>query len=46
MTEFPDDVLEMINARSGGFNEVMGLRFVKATPDEFVAELEIVEGDK
>lgn len=41
MTEFPDDVLEMINARSGGFNKVLGLRFVKATPDEFVAELEI-----
>jgi len=41
MTEFPDDVVEMINQRMGGYNKAMGLRFVQATPEEFVAELDI-----
>ncbi len=41
MIEFPDDVVEMINERMGGYNKVMGLRFVSATPEEFVAELDI-----
>jgi len=41
MDEFPDNVVEMINARLSGFDGVMGLRFVSATPLELVAELEI-----
>lgn len=43
MTEFPEDIVKTINERLGGFNRAMGLRFVKAVPDEFVAELEIRE---
>lgn len=41
MHEFPPDVVKMINANRGGYNRSMGLRFVKATPEEFVAEIEI-----
>ena len=41
MTGFPKNVLEMINAHLGGYNQAMGIRFVKAEPDEVVAELEI-----
>lgn len=41
MTGFPDDIVSMINERLGGFNKAMGLRFVKAAPDEFVAEIRI-----
>ena len=43
MIEFPPDIVEMINARLGGYDVAQGLRFVSATPDEFVAELEITE---
>jgi len=39
MSEFPDNVLEMINAVLAGYDRAMGLQFTKATPDEFVAEL-------
>ena len=41
MNSFPDNVLELINANLGGFNNALGLRFIKAQPDEFVAEIEI-----
>jgi uncharacterized protein (TIGR00369 family) len=41
MIEFPDNVVALINARMGGFNKALGLRFVAATPQELVAELEI-----
>ncbi len=41
MDEFPPNVVEMINERLSGYDSTMGLRFVSATPDEFVAELEI-----
>ena len=41
MRAFPDDIVEQINARLGGLNRALGLRFVSATPDELVAELEI-----
>ena len=43
MTEFPENIVETINERLGGYNRTMGLRFVKATPDEFVAEIDIGE---
>ena len=46
MKAFPENVVEMINARLGGFNRAMGLRFVKALPDEFVAELDITEAHR
>ena len=41
MDRFPDNVLELINANLGGFNNALGLRFIKAEPDEYVAEIEI-----
>lgn len=41
MLELPDNVVEMINERLGGFNRHLGLRFVEATADAFVAELDI-----
>ncbi len=41
MNEFPENVVALINENLGGFNKAMGLRFVKASPEEFVAELEI-----
>ena len=41
MDEFPDNAVELINENLGGFNKAMALKFTKATPDEYVAELEI-----
>ncbi len=41
MYEFPENILAMINENLGGFNDSLGLRFTKATPDEFIAELDI-----
>ena len=43
MDVFPENVVNLINERLGGYNSVMGLRFVEASPDRFVAELEIDE---
>jgi len=43
MNEFPDNVVELVNARLGGFNKMLGLSFVEVRPDELVAELEISE---
>ena len=36
-------LLETINSHRGGFNEAIGLRFVRVAPGEVVAELEIGE---
>ena len=33
----------MINANLGGFNNTLGLRFIKATPNEYVAEIDIAD---
>lgn len=41
MNTFPDDLLDLINDRIGGYNRAMGLRFVEAAEDRFVAELAI-----
>ncbi|MDJ0761535.1 MAG: PaaI family thioesterase [Myxococcota bacterium] len=41
MLEFPENIIEMINAQLGGFNTLIGLKFVHATPDRFVAELDV-----
>jgi uncharacterized protein (TIGR00369 family) len=41
MSDAPKDFAEMLNAHRGGWNAAMGLRFVRATEDEVVAELEI-----
>ena len=41
MADLPDDSSAMLNAGLGGWNHAMGLRFVRATVDEVVAELEI-----
>ena len=43
MPELPQNLVEMINARQGGYNRTMGLRFVRATLDELEAELEVDE---
>jgi 1,4-dihydroxy-2-naphthoyl-CoA hydrolase len=43
MDSFPENVVNLINERLGGYNNVIGLRFVEASPDRFVAELEIDE---
>lgn len=43
MTVFPDNVLDLINERLGGYNRSLGLRFVEAAEDRFVAELTIDE---
>ena len=43
MKAFPDNVLELINANLGGLNNVLGLQFTKATPDEYSAEIEITD---
>lgn len=43
MNAFPDNVLELINANLGGFNNALGLQFTKADPDEYVAEIEITD---
>ena len=43
MDVFPENVVNLINERLGGYNNVIGLRFVEASPDRFVAELEIDE---
>jgi uncharacterized protein (TIGR00369 family) len=36
-----DDAAEMLNRHRGGFNDSLGLRFLRATPVEVVAELEV-----
>jgi 1,4-dihydroxy-2-naphthoyl-CoA hydrolase len=45
MTDAPppaaEDAADMLNASADGWNEAMGLRFVRATADEVVAELEV-----
>jgi uncharacterized protein (TIGR00369 family) len=41
MNDSPDDVLDLINGHLGGYNNALGLRFIEATEDRFVAELEI-----
>ena len=43
MDVFPENVVNLINERLGGYNKAIGLRFVEASPDRFVAELEIDE---
>jgi 1,4-dihydroxy-2-naphthoyl-CoA hydrolase len=43
MEALPENVIEMINANLGGFNNGLGLRFIKATPNEYVAEIDIDE---
>jgi 1,4-dihydroxy-2-naphthoyl-CoA hydrolase len=43
MADFPQDVVERINAHLGGLDRTLGLRFVQASHEEFVAELEIDE---
>ncbi len=37
----PDDIVESINARRGGFNETIGLEFVSIRYDEIVAEIPV-----
>lgn len=41
MTPLPENILELINTHLGGYNTAQGLVFVKADPDEFVAEIHV-----
>ncbi|MFH1154277.1 MAG: PaaI family thioesterase [Pseudomonadota bacterium] len=41
MTRLPENILELINATLGGYNTTIGLVFVKAEPDEFVAQISV-----
>lgn len=41
MKDFPENILDLIEANLGGFNRTMGLTFLQAKPEEFIAELEI-----
>ena len=41
MSKFSPNIVELVNGGLGGFNEAMGLRFVKIEPNEFVCELEV-----
>lgn len=41
--KLPDDVVGLLNARVGGFNKIMGLRFVRADQEAIEAELVIDE---
>jgi len=43
MEALPENVIEMINANLGGFNNAVGLSFIKATPNEYVAEIDIAD---
>jgi len=37
----PDNIVAMLNASLGGFNQTLGLRFVSASYDEVVAEVDV-----
>ena len=39
--ELPEDLLDMLNSTRGGFNELIGLRYVCANYDEVIAEVPI-----
>lgn len=41
MSDAPPDFADMLNQHLGGWNQAMGLRFLHATADEVVAELEV-----
>ncbi|HEU5058282.1 MAG TPA: PaaI family thioesterase [Kofleriaceae bacterium] len=41
MPDAPPDFSDMLNQHLGGWNEAMGLRFLRATADEVVAELAV-----
>lgn len=43
MNEFPENAVEMSNELLGSFNKSMGLCFIKAARNEFVAEIKIDE---
>lgn len=41
MENFPENAVGMLNEIMGGFNRSLGLRFIKAVQNEYVAELDI-----
>jgi len=43
MNELPENILALLNEIAGGFNKLLGLDFIKAAPDEYVAEIKIDE---
>ncbi len=46
MVSLPDNVVEVVNAQRGGFNQAIGLEFVSITPDEVVAQLTVDQRHK
>lgn len=46
MQTFPKQVLDMVNAKLGGLNIAIGLKFISVEPDELVAELTVGEVHK
>ncbi len=38
-----DEIVAMINSHPGGWNHTMGLRFLRATPDEVIGELTVAD---
>ena len=43
MNELPENILALLNEIAGGFNKLLGLDFIKAAPDEYIAEIKIDE---
>ena len=41
MNELPENILALLNETAGGFDKLLGLDFIKAAPDEYVAEIKI-----
>ncbi|RME55586.1 MAG: PaaI family thioesterase [Deltaproteobacteria bacterium] len=41
MASFPEETIALLNAVAGGYDRVIGLRYVSATPTECVAEIEV-----
>ena len=43
MKPFPEDVVKIVNGVLGGYDRMVGLRFVSITPEACVAEIEVGE---
>jgi len=43
MGKLPDNIIELLNEKAGGFNTALGLKFTDVTLDHLVAEVEVSE---
>jgi len=41
MAAFPDDILDLLNTNLSGYDQILGLHFVEATPKAMITELVI-----